>query len=242
MATGGTNGTVRLWAFDNEEAKALTAFPGKSSVSAIAFRHDSEFLVAGGAGGDIRLWKLGSTPRLASLPQAGGPICSVAFVGDDNRLVIGIGSEDRQPGQVWYWKIEDREGALNLHPIGTVNLDGSSAVSLMVFSSDGSTVVACDSENRLAAWRVGSELEDDRSEAKFVGEFRGNASEITKLAVSADGTRAASVSDDGQMYVWSIPDFLPIGKVSEILGVTIDQSEDCVTSNRTAEIQVRSLP
>jgi len=242
LASGGTNGTVRLWRFTGEEPKELAAFPGKTSVTSIAFRDDGKFLVAGGIGGDIRLWKLGNPPRLANLPQTDDPVATVAFVGDESRLAIGVGSDYGQPGQIWYWRIEDEAGALNLHPVCKVNLTEISGVSSMAFSSDGNTVISSDSENRVAAWRLVSDSQDDRIDANFLGKFQGHKSEVTKIAISADGARASSISDDGQMYVWSIPDFIPIGKASGVVDVAINQSGDFVTANRKGEIQVQTLP
>ena len=208
----------------------------------MAFGDEGRFLVAGGIGGDIRLWKLGNPPRLASLPQVDGPVATVAFVGDESRLAIGVGSDSGQPGQIWYWRIEDEAGALNLHPVCTVNLTGTSGVSSMAFSSDGSTVLACGSENRVAAWRLGPDSRDDRIDAKFLGEFKGHKSEVTKIAISADGARASSVSDDGQMYVWALPEFYPIGKSSDITHAEFDHVGEFMASDDAGSVLLFRAP
>jgi WD40 repeat protein len=53
IASGGTDGTVRLWDIDTEN---MVSLPNEKEVKAVAFSPDSGYLAVGLAGGFIRVW------------------------------------------------------------------------------------------------------------------------------------------------------------------------------------------
>jgi len=57
LATGGTDGSVRVW--DADTGKLLATFLGhKTAVHSIAFSGDGSLIASGGRDGAVRIWKV----------------------------------------------------------------------------------------------------------------------------------------------------------------------------------------
>jgi len=57
LATGGTDGSVRIW--DPKNGKLLATYLGhKTTVHSIAFNGDGNLLASGGRDGAVRIWKV----------------------------------------------------------------------------------------------------------------------------------------------------------------------------------------
>ena len=110
MATGGTDGMVRLW--EIESARQLAALQGQESgVWSVALSADGHLLVAGGTDGTVRLWESESesdkTHRewllVATLQGHAAGVWSVALDGDGQ--LAASGSFD---GTVKLWDVLSR--------------------------------------------------------------------------------------------------------------------------------------
>ena len=90
LATGGTEGIIRLYdAGSGEERAALLA--GSQNVSSLAFHPDGRRLFAAGAGMDgVKIFDAGRDPRGRGVTPWLDQLAALAFVGDSERL-HGIG-------------------------------------------------------------------------------------------------------------------------------------------------------
>ena len=90
LATGGDDGTVRLWdlASHRQIGSPLTGHSG--AVYSVAFSPDGKTLASGSADGTVRLWDL-ATHRQIGSPLTGhsGVVYSVAFSPDGKTLASG---------------------------------------------------------------------------------------------------------------------------------------------------------
>jgi WD40 repeat protein len=106
MATGGTDGTVRLW--EIESARQVAALQGQEGgVWSVALSADGHLLVAGGTDGTVRLWESEKTHSkwrlVAILKGHAAGVWSVALDGDGQ--LAASGSFD---GTVKLWDVKSR--------------------------------------------------------------------------------------------------------------------------------------
>jgi len=90
LASGGADGTVRLWDLDQSEAAPVVLAGHEGAVASVAFAPDGKRLASGGADGTVRLWDpahLEVAPVILRGNQGG--VLSVAFAPDGKRLASG---------------------------------------------------------------------------------------------------------------------------------------------------------
>jgi WD40 repeat protein len=89
LASGGSDGDVRLW--DAETGTALATLEGRrtTAVWSVAFSPDGTRLASGDSSGEVRLWDAETGTALATLEGHGGGAMSVAFSPDGTRLASG---------------------------------------------------------------------------------------------------------------------------------------------------------
>jgi WD40 repeat protein/enamine deaminase RidA (YjgF/YER057c/UK114 family) len=89
-ATGGADGSVRLWNLDTgKETAVLHGHTG--AVRCIAFSKDGRRLLSGGDDGTVRLWNVAPARPLRVLGRHSGPVTAVAFGPDGTSVVSGSG-------------------------------------------------------------------------------------------------------------------------------------------------------
>ena len=93
----------RLKEGDNKEESAIREFEHMStSLCAVAFSADGSRLACGGLSGEVRLFQTDNGQRIATIPQAGGPVFALAFHPKENQLATA-GSD----GQVRFYNAAD---------------------------------------------------------------------------------------------------------------------------------------
>ncbi|MFW6724109.1 WD40 repeat domain-containing serine/threonine protein kinase [Streptomyces sp. MAR4 CNY-716] len=106
VASGGSDGIVRLWDAATGRARGVLRDDLSSPVTDLAFSPDGKTLAAPVSGGDVLLWDVADRKPRALLetgePQDedGGAVDAVTF-SPDGRLIAG---NDREAGAVWLWK------------------------------------------------------------------------------------------------------------------------------------------
>jgi WD40 repeat protein len=106
VATGGRDGTVRLWDADSGEP-LLEPFRHRAEVTSVAFSPDGEFVVTGSLDGTARFWDPSCGRPLGPPRQHGGGIRSVAF--HPAGAMIATGSKDGS-AQRWHLPAEPMPG------------------------------------------------------------------------------------------------------------------------------------
>ena len=101
LATGGQDGTVRLWdARSGQLRRVLPAHRGR--VRAIAFSPDGSVLASAGSDGGLRFWHVATGQSSVVTNFRKGPVNSMAFMPDGKRIVLSVDS-----GHVTLWRLRD---------------------------------------------------------------------------------------------------------------------------------------
>ena len=143
LATGGFEGTVRLWDVATGQAGRQPAHRRHRPVLSVAFSRDGRTLASGGDDGTVRLWDV-ATRRQVGGPLTGHPgvVLSVAFSPDGRTLASG--GDD---GTVRLWDVATRR------QIGPVP-GHSGRVLAVAFSRDGRTLASADDDGLVRLWNV----------------------------------------------------------------------------------------
>ncbi|MBB2908822.1 WD40 repeat protein [Streptosporangium becharense] len=142
LASGGDDGTIRLWDMTRRIAIAtLTGHTG--SVWSVAFSPDGLTLASGGDDGTIRLWDMTRRIAIATLTGHTGSVWSVAFSPDG--LTLASGGDD---GTVRLWDVPGRTTAVTL-------TDHTGSVHAVAFSPDGRRLASGGADDTVRLWWVG---------------------------------------------------------------------------------------
>ena len=180
LASGGQDGTVRLWDGGNgQEIRILKE--DKSRVTSVAFSPDGRRLAASWwDGGTVRLWATTTGQELLTLKADTNFALHVAFSPDGQRLATsGLTS----PPRIWDASTGQELFALTQY--------GNQSV--VTFSPDGQLLATADFRD-VHLWDASNGLE--------LRTLKGHPSPVWSLAFSPDGGRLASGDDDGQVRLW----------------------------------------
>ncbi|WP_321532730.1 TIR domain-containing protein [uncultured Desulfuromonas sp.] len=178
LASGGLDGTIRLW--DLRSGECLQLFEGhEGEVSSVAFGENGQ-LVSSGFDGTIRLWNVSKGTSSNVLKGHDGGVNSVAFGGDGSLVSCG------DDGTIRLWDIDRGvcRQILNGH-------DGG--VNRILFGGDGS-LVSCGFDGTIRMWDVCS--------GACCQVFRGHDGEVTSIALENDYLVSGGV--DGTIKLWSV--------------------------------------
>jgi WD40 repeat protein len=195
LASGSTDGTVRLW--DVARRVSLGILRNQvhvkfvSSINSVAFSPDGKILASGNNDGTVLLWNVAT--RHQSGPLLGGhdsSVFSVAFSPDGKTLASGTYN-----GRVWLWNVATRQQI-------KTPLTEHSAVNSLAFSPNGETLATGNADKTVRLWNV-----PDRTETILTG----HTDEVQSVAFSRDGKTLASGSLDGTVRLWNMATRQQIG-------------------------------
>ncbi|MEM9463347.1 MAG: SUMF1/EgtB/PvdO family nonheme iron enzyme [Myxococcota bacterium] len=197
MATGGRDGTTRLW--DAQSGAHVVTLAGhRIDVLAVAFSPDGSQVATGSWDGTARVWDAQSGAHRATLHGHTGPVRAVGFSPDGRRLVTA-----GRDGSARVWSVT---GDAPLWSSSGEVMDGSRGTSQGTplvdarFTPDGQRVwtVGADDTVRVLDGATGQRLPDDR----LVALLEGNP--VTAVAVSPDGQRLVAAAKDGSVRAWDL--------------------------------------
>jgi len=216
LASGGTDGTVRLW--DASTARPLATLQGHTGgVWGMALSGDGHLLASGGTDGTVRLWDTSTGRPLATLPGHTGGVYSVALSADGQLMVSGS-----QDGTVRLWDTSTGQ------PLATLlgHTGGAWGVAL---SADGQLVASGSADGTVRLW--------DTSTARPLATLPGHTSAVWGLALTADGRLVASGGGDGTVRLWEAGSGRPVatlqGHVGTVWGVALSADGQLLSSGGT---------
>ncbi|MGR4851310.1 nSTAND1 domain-containing NTPase [Streptomyces sp. LARHCF252] len=199
LASGGHDGTVRLWDTTTGRALGEPLRLGTARVSAVAFAPaDRNLLAATGDGGAVRLWDVRDRKRPRAL---GGPlvshdednVVSVAFA-PDGRTLATAGDD----GTVRLWNLTD---PAHPAPLGKpAEADGSDdgSVRAVAFAPEGRTLATAGYDGTVRMWRYG----EADGIAPLGKPLRAHTAPVWTLAFSPDGRTLATAGFDETVRLW----------------------------------------
>jgi WD40 repeat protein len=186
VASGGYDGTVRLWdvATHRQLTKPLAA--GASRIYSVAFSPDGKMLASGSGDGTVLLWSAASQRQIGVLTGHRGAVNSVAFSPDGKMLASG-GADDT----IRLWDLAHQRqlgGPLTGHtgPIGSV-----------AFAHAAKTIASGSWDGSVRLWDVVTHRQLGRP-------LTGHTSRVNSVAFSPDGKTLASGSGDDTVRLWNV--------------------------------------
>jgi hypothetical protein len=229
LASGGADGRVRLCDPRTGRHVVLTGHAG--SVESLAFSPDSLLLATGGADHTVRLWDVRTGACVNVLAEHSGPVYTVA-VSRDGGTLAGAGAESdlliwdlRTGARRRRVRFENADLSCFLYgPQGELfigvhgkgfqylqevrpdrpNRAVTGAVDQLcslALSSDGAVIVTGSENGAIQFWDTASGLEAARLDTHRAG--KGSA--VLAVAVSRDGSRLATASDDRKVWIHGRP-------------------------------------
>ncbi|MCU0533236.1 MAG: NB-ARC domain-containing protein [Hydrococcus sp. Prado102] len=188
LATGDTDGEVRLWKI-NEGKHLLTWKQNHNSwVRSVAFSPDNKILVSSGGDRTVRLWNIDTGEFLGELLGINSPVRSVVF--NYEQKILATGSDDRAI-RLWDWSNPSKSKLLKKL---TGKEGHTSWVWAVAFSHDGQLLASCGDDRTIKLW----DLETEKCLKTLVG----HENWVSSVSFSPDNKFLASSSGDRTVRLW----------------------------------------
>jgi WD40 repeat protein len=192
VASGGQDGTVRLWnvARGREIGDPMTGHVG--AVRAVAFSPDGQTIASGGDDKFVRLWARASRKPIVSPIRLNDAAIGIAFSPDGTLLAVAS-----KKGQVY---IIDRQAPSQPHVLHT----GEDAdLTAVAFSPDGRTLAAASQDGQVFLWPA-SDVESNPAPlpSSLAGSITGDKGAILAVAFDPSGHKIATGGGDNVVRMW----------------------------------------
>ena len=184
LATGGYDGSVRLW--DPATGDLLTTFAGNSGqIWALTFSSDGTRLATASMDGRAQIWAVESGSLLSTLDEHEGALSSLAFSPDGTSLATA-----GQGAQVRIWDVVRAELA------SSIEADTVGVVYDVEYTPDGARLITAGADATAKVWETNT--------GQLLATMSGHEQAINTLVLSPDGTQVATASDDGSARTWRV--------------------------------------
>ncbi|KAL0954030.1 hypothetical protein HGRIS_005184 [Hohenbuehelia grisea] len=204
IASGSDDGTIRLWNLTTGKQLAIFKIKGhKNKIKSVAFSPDGTRIASGSDDGTIRIWDAKDDSETTVGHQVGEPLKwpdhnseveSVAFSPDGTRIASVSNAV------VYIWDVNQGQGGEPLEPL-ILPVTATSVAFLPTFPSITALTVA--DEIIDISWDV-TDVTDVTTSVRPIRlvEPVGYRNKSSLIAVSPDGKRIASVSQDQPLTIW----------------------------------------
>ncbi|MEU4626330.1 NB-ARC domain-containing protein [Actinoplanes sp. NPDC023801] len=193
IATGGGDGTVRIW--DPVTGNPRGELAGhRGTVFAVAVAPDGAWIVTGGDDGTVRVWDSDTgTPR-AKLAAHKGWVVAVAVAPDGTWIATSSGYE--RTVRIWDPVTGNPRGELTGH---------TSSVVAVAIAPDGSWIATGGGDGTVRIW--------DATTGNPRGELTAHKG-VSAVAIAPDGAWIATGSSDGTVRIWDAVTGNPRGELT----------------------------
>ena len=199
LASGGINGTVRLWnPATGRPAGAPLHASAQHGVYGLAFSPDGKLLASGGADGTVRLWNPATRQPIGAPIHATSTLNSVHGVAfsPDGKLLASGGID----GTVRLWNTATGRLVATLHATSV-----PAGVTAVAFSPDGKLLATASADGTVRLWNpaTGQPIGAPLHASAHNG--------VTAVAFSPDGKLLATAGINGTVRLWNPATRQPIG-------------------------------
>lgn len=181
--SAGDDGSLILW--DLDTGAVVARWLGhRGKVAALAVSPDGATIASAGWDRSVRLWSVASGTG-SVLGEHAANVNAVAFAPDGALLASGD-----YDGRILLWRLHDAD------PVVALAGDGF-PVNALAFTPEG-RLVAASADKLVRVWDVAARRELSR--------YAGHEEPVVSLALSRDGTLAASASAQGAVDLWRLAD------------------------------------
>jgi hypothetical protein len=184
LATGQTDGTVRLFDGSREMLKELSGH--RDRISGLAFSPNGSRLASGGRDGVVRIWNTDTQALDSVLTTTAGSVNGVAWSPDGRIVAAAYGD-----AQVQLYDIASKA-------VPFVLRGHTGGVTSVAFGPDGKTLATGSQDNTVRIWT----LDGTRATSRVLP---AHAATVIGVAFSRDGKTLASASADRRARVWNVP-------------------------------------
>lgn len=172
----------------------------RDALLAAALAPDGKLVATASYDQTIRLWDVDTGKELRLLKGHNGPIFDVAF--DPSGRLLASASGDRTV------KLWDATTGERLDTFSQPTKDQYA----VVFTPDGQRVIAGGVDSRIRVWRLSPTAKEGTNE--LVESLFAHDGPIVRLAISRDGRRIASSSEDRTIKIWDAVRFSQVDKLA----------------------------
>ena len=192
VASSATTGLGRVRVWDSESGAQVAVYELDAPPFALAFSNDSTMLALGGADGSLLLGSIEDAPTLSSDNLFLSPITAIAFSPDGTTIAAG-GAD----GLTRLWSIATGQTG------GILDNATQDSIYTLDYSPDGS-ILAAGGGNSEAYTRDNSIRLWNAASFNVLGGLLGHETAVRSALFSPDGTRIATVSEDGSLRLWGV--------------------------------------
>ena len=215
VASGGSDGTVKLWNIATK--REIATFKGHTGpVNSVAISRDGRTIASGGSDGTVKLWDISKRTNTETFEVGGWAIMySVAFSPDSTILAAGVGNSR---GGVLLWNVKTGNKVTSFGE-GSYNAQIFDIYSI-AFSPDGLVLASGSRDGTVKLWGIKTKTQ--------ITAFS-HLVPVSSISFSPDGTALASGDWGGTVELWDITPFSSKQPIDDEDKITI--SEIMVASN-----------
>jgi WD40 repeat protein len=194
LACGGCDRLVHIWDLSNGFAKANLEQKIENHadwVLAVTFSPNGKQLLTASRDKTAKVWDLEKKESLLTFPDHQNPVYGVA-IKPDGKVAFSVGADKLL--RVWNVATEGKQ-------IRAAGGHGNEVFKVLYVAGKTPSLVTCGADNTVRVWS------DNGTAARTLS---GHTDWVYALAVSPDGSQAASGSWNGEVKVWKLADGAPV--------------------------------